>query len=398
MPSFEKAVNHFNNFILPRRIRDHESEQQYLEKYKKNQIIHRKIFNDETNRGELFPIFSVPKPIDFAPFGKGIGIYFAQLTNLSVTYFIGGMIMIGAIYSFTRNTYGIIGHNSNHLVTISAACKNPIYLNATMGCESNEKICSVQFRDSCDLPYNAIITDLIMSLFLAVSLLISKFFDKNIEQYLDNTIQTGQDYSVIINDPTPDASNPDEWFEFFSKFGKVRYVTILRNNKALCVLLYEKHRLERQIKVLSSLKQETKEKIIIKTINVENKNISALNNNNNDDHNHKIDNNDDNENKMGNDKISLQEMEEQPLILTADNIHNETDMMHDLPQKNMEETTQIDSHEMLKSDGDIPQPTVSSLESHHSKTLLITQKYKWFQSKDKLHTCEKRLKGLNKMI
>ena len=40
---------------------------------------------------------------------------------------------------------------------------------------------------------------------------------------LDEASQTAQDYSIMVMDPDPDATDPDEWREFFNRFGHVTY-------------------------------------------------------------------------------------------------------------------------------------------------------------------------------
>ena len=57
---------------------------------------------------------------------------------------------------------------------------------------------------------------------------------------LDDDIQSAQDYSLVVENPPLDASDPDEWYDFFSRFGMVRYVTVNRENTTLLKLLLEK--------------------------------------------------------------------------------------------------------------------------------------------------------------
>ncbi len=63
---------------------------------------------------------------------------------------------------------------------------------------------------------------------------------------LDDDIQSAQDYSLVVENPPADASDPDEWYDFFSRFGVVRYVTVNRENTALLKLLLEKRLILRQ--------------------------------------------------------------------------------------------------------------------------------------------------------
>ena len=59
--------------------------------------------------------------------------------------------------------------------------------------------------------------------------------------------QTPQDYSIVVNDPDDDATNPDEWQQFFSQFGHVTYVTVAINNGGLVTALAARRLLCRKI-------------------------------------------------------------------------------------------------------------------------------------------------------
>jgi hypothetical protein len=61
---------------------------------------------------------------------------------------------------------------------------------------------------------------------------------------MDESIQTAQDYSLEVLDPDPDASNPDEWMQFFSRFGQIRYITIVKKNSHFIDLLVQKQKLQ----------------------------------------------------------------------------------------------------------------------------------------------------------
>jgi hypothetical protein len=52
------------------------------------------------------------------------------------------------------------------------------------------------------------------------------------ESTADNHVETA-DYSVQVHNPPSDASDPDEWFDFFKQFGKVCYVTVAKNDGPL---------------------------------------------------------------------------------------------------------------------------------------------------------------------
>lgn len=110
-------------------------------------------------------------------------------------------------------------------LSYTAVCSNTIYVNATIGCDNNQDSCQVMYRPTCDIPAINIKMDLTMSLALAFLILSSVFIESKVSEELDEAIQSTQDYSIVVNDPDPDAVDPDEWFDFFKQYGIVRYVT-----------------------------------------------------------------------------------------------------------------------------------------------------------------------------
>ena len=59
--------------------------------------------------------------------------------------------------------------------------------------------------------------DMAMLLFLVIGLfLLAKYQNKIVEE-ADEAEQTAQDYSIMVQDPDADATNPDEWQQFFSQ-------------------------------------------------------------------------------------------------------------------------------------------------------------------------------------
>ena len=53
-----------------------------------------------------------------------------------------------------------------------------------------------------------------MCLVLAGSLLFSKYLEAYFEKSLDESIQTAQDYSILVEDPDDDSTNPGKDFKF----------------------------------------------------------------------------------------------------------------------------------------------------------------------------------------
>ena len=138
-----------------------------------------------------------------------------------------------------------------------------------------------------------------MCLFLVVSIFGSQYLENFIEEEIDESMQTAEDYSLCVTDPPDDAVNPDEvrymilcvhcniaqtsysvpkfeamtsilhkfslltvavlilnfdytcqWMHFFSRFGTVRYITVTKKNKVLVQTLLQKHLLIRRLQPL----------------------------------------------------------------------------------------------------------------------------------------------------
>jgi hypothetical protein len=67
------------------------------------------------------------------------------------------------------------------------------------------------------------------------------------ERQLDELVQTAQDYSIEVVDPDADATEPDEWYHYFNRWGRVKYVTITKKNSSLKRLLSEKHHILKRL-------------------------------------------------------------------------------------------------------------------------------------------------------
>eukprot|EP01031_Cornospumella_fuschlensis_P042315 gene42315-51675_t len=241
MLSKVKAMDHFISRALPRRITD-EVEGLDANGQPLKLTIFRRVGPDEEDRGQLYPLCH-DGINSFAHFGIGIGIYFTQLFILAVVCFVCGMIMITGGTAYAKSSFG----STHATVPLSATCELS-NITATIGCANGATSCIVSYRENCELPYNAAAADLGMCFVLAVVITLSKFLESHIEQKLDESVQTVQDYSVEVLDPNADADDPDEWYDFFSQFGKVMYITILRRNGELTDLLLKKHKVSMKLR------------------------------------------------------------------------------------------------------------------------------------------------------
>lgn len=172
-------------------------------------------------------------------------MYFIQLLVIAALSFLAGCILLPAIIQYRKDTYGIDSEDPR--VAGTAACSLPTNESASVGCPEGMSSCSVQYRGDCSLDTTPIISDMVMVVFLLIILYLNMFTD-NVEDYLDEIVQTTQDYSIVVQDPTNDATKMEEWYAFFSRFGRVRYITITKKNTVLTKLLLQKHLCLRNIR------------------------------------------------------------------------------------------------------------------------------------------------------
>ena len=191
------------------------------------EVRYRHIGLAEKNRGELYPLLSLDI-YSFSDFGLGIGVYYFQLILYAILLFICGFILSPSMMVF--KDYFIHGPSTNStaidaLLSVSGTCLPAVAVNATQGCPMNESKCLAEFRyndSSCDLHGTNIKFDLIMCVVFVVGILIIEQLEDWWVTDLDEAIQTAQDYALMVTDPPEDALNPDEWYEFFSRFGLVK--------------------------------------------------------------------------------------------------------------------------------------------------------------------------------
>jgi hypothetical protein len=181
----------------------------------------------------------------FADFGIGQGIYFTQLLALAFVSFISGCVLITGAFEFSQPSYGVQS-DSGSLFYLTAACL-PSNVTAIAGCDHGMGNCTVNYSPNCAIPRNVIIADLAMSLLFAFAIFATKLLENSIVEKLDESLQTISDYSLEVKDPPFDSDNPDDWYEFFSRFGSVRYISILRKNDEIISKLLKKHKLLHRI-------------------------------------------------------------------------------------------------------------------------------------------------------
>lgn len=242
-PSTVLAKQHLRNKVLPRKIKENIAAGN-TNKNDKSNSSYRRAKRDEIG-GELFLLtdFSFDS---IAQFGLGVSVYLIQLGLVGVLTFVCGCILLPSIISYSRVSYGAFWNHDPRLLG-SAACEHATLITGiTQGCDPSEDTCSAHYRENCELSEATIISDIVMTCFLALVLYFNMGIDE-IEDVLDEAVQTAQDYSVVVSDPDADATDPDEWKVFFERYGRVKNISITKKNRQLHKLLLKKHLIMRQL-------------------------------------------------------------------------------------------------------------------------------------------------------
>lgn len=196
-------------------------------------------------------------------FGMGIALYFNSLIMFSVISLLSGAILLPSMMTFSKSSYGI-GTDDPRLEA-TAACDNSEFASANCNFVGGATACNficggdtcdLLYRPHCEYPgYDTAYPDLAMCAFFAFSLIATELYQNYLQKSVDKEVQTAQDYSLVVWNPPSDAVDPDEWEDFFSRFGTVRYVTVVRNNKNLMRLLLKKRLIVRGL--MSSIPVDT---------------------------------------------------------------------------------------------------------------------------------------------
>ena len=205
----------------------------------KQKLKYRKVNPYEKNRGEKIPLFELSVE-SFSLFGLGVGQYFVQLLFYSLLFACMGMILISTMDTYAKEYDHPKGYDSVAQIW-SVSCAEPVEVVATENCPDSASSCVAKYRDNCPLHKSAVITDLVFCSVFFFCIFILQYFEGEMEEDLDEAIQSPQDYSIMVTNPPLDATDPDEWYSFFAKFGNVKYVTVSRKNKTLGNILYRKY-------------------------------------------------------------------------------------------------------------------------------------------------------------
>jgi hypothetical protein len=226
-------------------------------------------------------LFHVLKDAVHPSFGLGVCMYFKIIKFIGCLALVCGVLNLPMALHFASNSYDStrgdtnghleLAHTTDHSgvwwMPYSALCKEnvPVCLDADCSTHATEERIDgltgrrhnsgfanseLQGHKVCHIKYtNAAYFDLAMiGVILSTTYLMWRWSEQEAER-VDLSVQTAQDYSVIVQDPDADAKDPEEWRQFFSQFGDVFMVTVCLGNGPLLRLLEKKHAIERQMDI-----------------------------------------------------------------------------------------------------------------------------------------------------
>jgi Calcium-activated chloride channel len=294
-PSLERAWAYFEHVALPRYI----VERQSAEKVKKN-IIHRavrKCFckgDKQLQRAEpgekqyetaLYqPIFTPHKQL--GDFGLGVGLYFSTLRAITIITLLAGILNIPnfiyfsssqyndpasnptAVWNFTQNAKLFVRGSAICVDTSWVYCDdcvNPI-TNVTGAKQKlpKDRLTNATNTVTGDVGYFALKNNCVGTtieqamisyatlLFLLLSTIGLNVYLNRMEVTFDEDEQTAQDYSIIIENPPDDATDPQEWHNFFKEAfnAHVTACTVAVDNDLLVRTLVSRRELLRRIELV----------------------------------------------------------------------------------------------------------------------------------------------------
>jgi len=206
------------------------------------------------DKSELYSFLSTPSRA-ISEWGIGVALYFQSLKAFSFALFVACLISIPNIQFYgskdyhnhqTSDVYG--SSNIPYRFIGSAVCVNTQWVTCEESyCDTTQMeynyidyaISSVNTtfvrKSLCNVEGRAIISSYITIWSLIVFTLFFGWYQRKLAVCLDEDLITASDYSIHVKNPPPDATDPDEWRDFFMTYAKgpnphVAGCTIVLNN------------------------------------------------------------------------------------------------------------------------------------------------------------------------
>lgn len=212
-------------------------------------------------------------------FGIGIGLYFSSLRAIAFITFVAGCINIPNILYFAGEDYSANQPGVSTLLKGSAICTEQVWVPcptcdvedfgqardriagaATVTPDGELQTLVFAKKNTCDGATMMVgICNMASLGFILLAIVILSIYQRRKQIEFDEQEQTAQDYSIEISNPPGDATEPEEWKEFFeTRFGgHLTCCTVAIDNDLLVKALAERREvlfhIEEQLKEGASL-------------------------------------------------------------------------------------------------------------------------------------------------
>lgn len=205
-------------------------------------------------------------------FGIGVALYFSTLRVLAAILIVAGLIHLPNLLYYSGSAYsdGQPGLRSATLAgsavctvgewVVCTTCKwydydnleeQDRFANATN--PDTGEVVTLVYGNGCGRPgLQQGIVNYAALIFLIISFLLFALYQRKREMLFDESKQTATDYSVVVNNPPPNAYSCEEWREFFSQFAdkQVVGVAVALNNHKLLSKLIDRRVLRNRLKAI----------------------------------------------------------------------------------------------------------------------------------------------------
>mmetsp|Transcript_20765 Transcript_20765/g.29851 ORF Transcript_20765/g.29851 Transcript_20765/m.29851 type:complete len:963 (-) Transcript_20765:164-3052(-) len=170
-------------------------------------------------------------------FGVGVSLYFKTLKALFVVLLTCAFISLVAIYQnrkYNPDQDDIDAGNAMYPNSDADPDPTPIQL-----------VGSVYGAERDDLSFGKQgASDIVCCVIICIFAIIGGYLEQREVEAIDVSQQTAQDYSIMVSNPPAHITDPKEYFDFFSKYGEVVFVTIAYTNGSLLKALAERKVIE----------------------------------------------------------------------------------------------------------------------------------------------------------
>ena len=179
-----------------------------------NPILYRKLEPVEPG-GELYPLNTPLR--ELGDFGLGVGFYFSSRVAMMIIFAVIGSLNAFTIMAYYRSKAYATGKDDlPYDLRTSAVCHNDMTICLDKECYNKAS------RSHCPmLCFEDGFVDIISTGILLAYLILVTISQQHIADSVDVREQTSKDYSIVVEDPSRLANDPEEWRTYFSPYGHV---------------------------------------------------------------------------------------------------------------------------------------------------------------------------------